>query len=375
MKTEITDADMDDMIKFGKTPDSKLSFHGLALRARTMNACTLYKSLSKGPLKKVVESSSGFLPGKDKFLDNFIQCYNENKNQFRDSLILSLMQAYVSKMSGHQNPAYGVKVINFMLGLVAAGHKQAFEYISGNLNLVSLQQIRSVMSQRRSEYIFINTTSDQALSMLGKQFEKVRTKSNDSNMRISFSVGIDATALVKCYQLMSHHEAIVGGAYPNHFISVKDRNEEEIATILKKWCSGVYGEIASEIKVAVISFQNTPPGISPYFIFMGRPQTINEQNDFGREVVTICQTAARLDGNAAFLNESTDGVSCEVAFNKELTIQYLKGLIDYISLTDPNHNFKNGRGQMIGGSCPVSIGTYVFNPYLLKLAGTTTELY
>ena len=82
---------------------------------------------------------------------------------------------------------------------------------------------------------------------------------------------------------MSHHEAIVGGAYPNHFISVKDRNEEEIATILKKWCSGVYGEIASEIKVAVISFQNTPPGISPYFILMGRPQTINEQNDFGRK--------------------------------------------------------------------------------------------
>ena len=95
---------MDDMIKFGKTPDSKLSFHGLALRTRTMNACTLYKSLSKGPLKKVVESSSGFLPWKDKFLDNFIQCYNKNMNQFHDSLILSLMQAYVSKMSDHWNP-------------------------------------------------------------------------------------------------------------------------------------------------------------------------------------------------------------------------------------------------------------------------------
>jgi hypothetical protein len=179
---------MDDMIKFGKTPDSKLSFHGLALCARTMNACTLYKSLSKGALKKIVESSSGFLPGKDKFLDNFIQCYNEKKKQFHDSLILSLMQAHVSKMSGHQNPAYGVKVINFMLGLVAAGHKQAFEYIFGNLNLVSLQQIRNVMPKRRSEYIFINTTLDQALGMLGEQFDKVRNKYNDSNMRVSFSV-------------------------------------------------------------------------------------------------------------------------------------------------------------------------------------------
>jgi len=79
-----------------------------------------------------------------------------------------------------------------------------------------------------------------------------------------------------------------------------------------------------------------------------------------------------LDENAAFLNESSDGVSCELAFNNELTIQHLKGFIDYISLTDPNHNFKNGRDQMVGGCSPASTGEYAFNPYLLKLAGVTT---
>ena len=88
-----------------------------------------------------------------------------------------------------------------MLGQVAALHKQALEYISGNMNIDSLQKIRRVMSQRRSENIFINTTPDQALSMFDK---KVRTKCNHSNMRISFSVGIDATAQLKCYLFMSN---------------------------------------------------------------------------------------------------------------------------------------------------------------------------
>lgn len=83
-----------------------------------------------------------------------------------------------------------------MLGQVAALHKQALEYISGNMNIDSLQKISRVMSQRRSEHIFINTTPDQALSMFGK---KVRTKCNHSNIRINFSVGIDAPELVKCY--------------------------------------------------------------------------------------------------------------------------------------------------------------------------------
>lgn len=46
------------------------------------------------------------------------------------------------------------------------------------------------------------------------------------------------------------HEAIDGGAYMNLFISVKERNKEELATILKKHCTGKYEKIASEIKVA-----------------------------------------------------------------------------------------------------------------------------
>lgn len=100
---------------------------------------------------------------------------------------------------------------------------------------------------------------------------------------------------------------------------------------------------------------------------------INELTDFWCKVVTICQTAFWSDGNAAILDES--GVSCEIAFNCELIIQYLREYIEYISLTDPNHNIRNGIGQMVVGSSPASIGDYVFCPYLLKLVCVKKELY
>ena len=40
-------------------------------------------------------------------------------------------------------------------------------------------------------------------------------------------------------------------------------------------------------------------------------------------MVEACEMAAVKDGNAVLLNDSTDGVACEVQFNKTLTISYL----------------------------------------------------
>jgi hypothetical protein len=73
-----------------------------------------------------------------------------------------------------------------------------------------------------------------------------------------------------------------------------------------------YGEPAAEIKVRVISFQDTLPGMCPYFTLVWRPQTVNENNDFGKIVMDAYVTACNVDGSSVVLNMTTDGVASKV---------------------------------------------------------------
>ena len=74
--------------------------------------------------------------------------------------------------------------------------------------------------------------------------------------------------------------------------------------------------MATEVKVFVVSFQNTPKGIPPYLTLAGHSQTTNEQNPFALMVVEACEMDAMKDVNAVLLNESTDDVVFRVQFNK-----------------------------------------------------------
>ncbi len=132
----------------------------------------------------------------------------------------------------------------------------------------------------------------------------------------------------------------------------------------------------AEVKVAFLAFQVTPPGISPYFILVGQTQTINHSNSFALKVVSICNKAAKNVGNDVVLNYSTEGVSLEVASNREQQKLYLAGLSDHLSFTDTNHNIKNSWYQEIGGSgkTPALIGRYCFDVMLLKMFGAPREL-
>ena len=44
----------------------------------------------------------------------------------------------------------------------------------------------------------------------------------------------------------------------------------------------------------------------------GNVQTMNERNIFGKWIVRLCSEAAKRAGNASLLNQTTDGVLCEV---------------------------------------------------------------
>ena len=45
------------------------------------------------------------------------------------------------------------------------------------------------------------------------------------------------------------------------------------------------GDISAEVEVAIVSFQDTLAGMSPYFVICGNPQSKNESNDFPKEII------------------------------------------------------------------------------------------
>ena len=128
--------------------------------------------------------------------------------------------------------------------------------------------------------------------------------------------------------------------------------------------------------MAVLSFQQTPVGISPYLILCGVPQTVNESNSFATDTLAICSKATDMIGNIVVLNDSTDGVSCEVQSNFNKVCKYIKGDTNQLSFLDTNHGVKNFCYQEIGGSrlVPGVIGKYIFDVMLLKMVGVAQEL-
>ena len=292
--------------------------------------------------------------------------------------MVGLLNAYVAKADGAVNPQYSTRVINFMLALYASGDRKAFQYVSGNLCSVSVRHIARLTSKRRSAP-FIDLDEDEMVIRIKEQISKVRHHRVKAGLpeRVAFTAGFDATVLSKSAQIYYSNKGnkVVGCVYPNHFMSIPSTDSDDIPQFLRDCLDGKKGELAAEIKICVLSFQGTPPGIGPYYTLVRRPQSINEQNSFGEEVVRACIRATDEDADAVLLNTTMDGVSTEVQWNLKTMLDYLDGKINYVSLPDTNHNVKNCRYQLVGGSSPASIGSYVFDPALLRIAEVSRKLW
>ena len=51
-----------------------------------------------------------------------------------------------------------------------------------------------------------------------------------------------------------------------------------MVNFLKEYVDGKKGVVSAEVKVSVVSFKKTPPGLCPYFVVYGLPQ-IRELSD------------------------------------------------------------------------------------------------
>jgi hypothetical protein len=128
----------------------------------------------KESLKELVVDTS-FLPSGDNFIKNFVTTYMANAN-VQNSLLVGLMQAYISKVNGHSNPVYGTAVTNFFLSLAGTGSKQAVEFVSANLGKsVSIRHLQRIQTKKRPRS-FIVHSSDDVIGIVLKQFDVIRSK-------------------------------------------------------------------------------------------------------------------------------------------------------------------------------------------------------
>ena len=283
-------------------------------------------------MKEVVSSSIGHVSGVDLFLDSLVNNYTNNE-EFCGSFLTSIYKAYAVKVDGVPNPHYGTDVLNFFLALSAIGEKKAFEFVSGNLCGVPLSRMKTIAAKRRS-YQFIGLPRDDIIDLLLSRISRICTGRNDPKSRVAFTAGIGITDLVKAYQVITSYHSIVGGASTNCLIPVGGLSKEQIFERVKECNKVKHIPMAIEVKVVVVSFQNTPKGMSQFFTLAGHPQTTNEQNQFAPMVVEACEMAATIDGNDVLLNEKTYGVACEVKFNKTPTLLYLDSGNKYLYMTD-----------------------------------------
>ena len=144
-------------------------------------------------------------------------------------------------------------------------------------------------------------------------------------MRTAFNVGVDATVLVKSWQVYAGTH-VVGGAHPKHFLKIDDTwSSEETKNFLQQCLEGKHGELATKVNVSVVLFREVAKDQCTYVNLLARSQTTNESNNFMTMVMNVCTIKAEKDGNAVVLNSSTDGVSCEVQGILALILQYLQG--------------------------------------------------
>ena len=150
----------------------------------------------------------------------------------------------MAKVDGVKNRKYGRKVLKFYLALSVSGDKKAFEYVSGNLVDVSLHHIQLIMTRLCTSH-FISLNEEEMMPCVHSLFARIRVPAGDPNLHLSFSIGIDATALVESFQISSSNQAIVGGASTHQYISIEEMTSQEFKNKLQDCLEGNNGEMAA----------------------------------------------------------------------------------------------------------------------------------
>ena len=354
-----------------------LSDLGKLLKSQLLILKAFYKKMQ--PKELTSKSSSNFIR------DNFLSFYEKHGENFKNTLVHHLLEHAMKVMEGQNNAHLGEKCMDFFM-MVSTASTQASRYCAANLfgpNIRTLRRHAKKVDLIDNTPPIINRTISECTDLL-VNFIKDSFSLEDM---VCFSLSIDGSAVARMARLHKRYNAIIGGATPNHFINIPDcgDDKEREVRIIEHTIRKFRGEnpeenLASEVKLATVSFQSMNNQQCPYFQLAARPQTKNETSCFNQHISEACVKAETIcceDGwDVSFISAANDGVSYDQVFVQMTLISFLLGSITYTGLTDPNHNVKNGRYQMvIGGNSVKTIGRILIDTGLLICAKIALDLY
>lgn len=322
----------------------------------------------------------GSAPSSKAFLGSLATVLRKHP-ELADHLVMNLLKSLVYELElGKKCHKIEANVKNFYRYLNAM-NPRACEAVAANLGSAPSQRWMRVLNAReRTSCVFECNPEDieaRVSFVVDRRLDKLK-KSGKGDTLLSFSVAIDATKAVEAIELSLAFKAICGGAYPNHYIETEDLTAEGVKLIVDQdRKASIQVTKANEIKVALVSFQETGPGtrISPVEIIVARPQTTNEVSSFTSDVVTAVNNVVARTPGTSFLNFCVDGVSAETSDVMTALCQFLDGKVNYTASVDNKHNIKNDRYQIIGGSCLPTIGTLIIDADLLRAVGIPESEY
>ena len=210
----------------------------------------------------------------DPFLTKFISLYNANSD-VREGLIVSLMKAVLAKMSGHKNPVFSTKAMNFFIALEATSRK-SFDYVSANFLGPGLRAVQRA-NEKETIPSFIVCEED---SVRFRLLRAINESAADP-YNVTMALGFDGTKTPATLSLSTRHKAIIGGAYPDQVISVDGKDEDWVRAKLDPDSDIVR---ADELKVYIVSFQQPKIGHPVFFALVAQAQTVNMSSSFNDTV-------------------------------------------------------------------------------------------
>lgn len=375
LKEQLTDSDIKCMKDFNKSSHTSLTKVGSELKHHIKERLAFYNVVSKIPACTKASAATD-IPGSvgslalvtnvDPFLKSFIDLYTNNKD-VRDSLLVALLHGFVSKLKGHKNPRLPEKALNFFIAADATSRK-CFDFVSANVIGPCLRTIQRHNSKNKTPLLV--STSD---SEIEDRLNKFIDQASEGCRHVGIAVSIDATKTPPVLTLCTAHKCILGGVVPNECIDVSGKTQDEVASLLAPTSNIVR---AREIKVAVISITNHVAGRkNPSDALAGYPQTINMVSNFNDKILDVAERVCAQRKDAAVVSACMDGISTDTKFIRGKLVRFLKGEINYCAMVDTNHNMKNFRYMLVGGSCVVFIGNYVLDPQLLVIASVPNDLW
>ena len=339
-----------------------------------------YMSSTNLPRATITSISHGEVPGVNTVFKEAAKLYKDNP-KFRQSVIVSLLQGAVAKAKFGSNAATEERCVNFFR-YIRSISKVAYSALRINLNGPTSRWMEKLAS-REGVACIVDSGKDGALVV--KRMEDAikrrcpNFKDGGKNQAVPFSIGIDATKVAPSLDLSARFKKVLGGEHPNDVIPIDGMSKEEVTAILDGK-SMEYGDIekCTEIKVAVMSFQSSPDGVAIYEIVAARPQSNNESNDFVKDMEAAASSAMISAGvhGSSFLNFAVDGVSCESRHVCLSLCDFLSCKSNHTGSTDPNHNCKSWRYQVValGDLVGCTIGRFVLDIGLLRLSQVPMDL-